>query len=163
MAKKVLTLCLICKDDAILLGMKKRGFGMGRWNGFGGKVHEGETIEEATKRELLEESGLTATTLKKVGVLQFSWQSPHRRPAGEAGEDDILEVHSFQALDFSGEPQETEEMKPQWFSISEIPFDKMWPDDKYWFPLFLEGKQFQGRFLFDNDNNVVEYDLKEVI
>ncbi|MSU60307.1 MAG: 8-oxo-dGTP diphosphatase [Candidatus Staskawiczbacteria bacterium] len=154
MSKKVLTLCLICREGAILLGMKKRGFGMGKWNGFGGKVNEGETIEDATKRELLEESGLTATTLEKVGILRFNWQGK---------EEDILEVHSFKALDFSGEPMETEEMKPQWFSIKDIPFEKMWPDDKYWVPLFLEGKKFEGKFLYDNENNVVEYDLKEVI
>lgn len=152
MNKKILTLCLICRDGKILLGMKKRGFGMGNWNGFGGKVQEGETIEDATKRELLEESGLTATELKKVGVLQFSWQGK---------EDEILEVHSFKAVDFMGQPQETEEMKPEWFAIKDIPFEKMWADDKYWFPLFLENKQFEGRFLFDESNNIVEYELHE--
>ncbi len=40
--KKVLTLVYILKDDQILLGMKKRGFGVGKWNGFGGKVKLGE-------------------------------------------------------------------------------------------------------------------------
>jgi len=25
-------------DDQVLLGMKKRGFGEGKWNGFGGKL-----------------------------------------------------------------------------------------------------------------------------
>lgn len=34
----------------VLLGMKKRGFGAGKWNGFGGKVQPGETIEEAARR-----------------------------------------------------------------------------------------------------------------
>ncbi|CAN0505072.1 unnamed protein product, partial [Ectocarpus sp. 12 AP-2014] len=36
-------------DDSkeILLGMKKRGFGEGKWNGFGGKVESGESVEEA--------------------------------------------------------------------------------------------------------------------
>jgi hypothetical protein len=29
----------------ICLAMKKRGFGVGRWNGAGGKVSQGETIE----------------------------------------------------------------------------------------------------------------------
>ncbi len=43
--KTILTLCLIVDDGRILLGMKKRGFGAGRWNGFGGKVEEGESIE----------------------------------------------------------------------------------------------------------------------
>lgn len=47
---KVLTLALIRNQQRVLLGMKKRGFGQGLWNGFGGKVEEGETIKEAAKR-----------------------------------------------------------------------------------------------------------------
>jgi hypothetical protein len=39
--KKLLTLCIVHQNDKVLLGMKKRGFGMGRWNGFGGKVEAG--------------------------------------------------------------------------------------------------------------------------
>jgi len=56
--KKILTLCIIHQHPKILLGMKKRGHGEGKWNGFGGKVEEGETIEEATRRETKEESGV---------------------------------------------------------------------------------------------------------
>ena len=50
MNKKIQTLCLIYQHPKLLLGMKKRGFGAGRWNGFGGKLHENESIEEATKK-----------------------------------------------------------------------------------------------------------------
>lgn len=32
------------KQKQILLAMKKRGFGVGKWNGAGGKVEDGETI-----------------------------------------------------------------------------------------------------------------------
>ncbi len=149
--KKILTLCIIQKDEQVLLGLKKRGFGAGRWNGFGGKVHDGETIEEAAKRELLEEAGIVVEDLEKVGILDFSWH----------GKPEILEVHIFKARDFKGEPAESEEMKPQWFAVSQIPFDKMWPDDKYWFPLFLAGKKFRGKFLFDESDNVLEYSLFE--
>ena len=49
---KLLTLLFVVESDRVLLGMKKRGFGAGRWNGFGGKVDKGETIEEAAKRYL---------------------------------------------------------------------------------------------------------------
>ena len=151
MSRKILTLCLIQKDGQMLLGMKKRGFGMGKWNGFGGKVGGGETIEEAMRRELREESGLTAIMLEKVGVLDFSWK---------AKPEDILEVNIFKA-DVSGQPVETEEMVPQWFDIDEIPFESMWADDKYWIPLFLEGKNFKGEFIFDGDNNIVSHTLHE--
>ena len=49
--KRIDTLVLITdRFQRILLGMKKRGFGSGKWNGFGGKVEPNETIEDAAKR-----------------------------------------------------------------------------------------------------------------
>src|SRR5262245_31356677 len=102
--RKLLTLCFACKEKEILLGMKKRGFGEGRWNGFGGKVEEGETIEEAAIREMREECGIESKTLKEIGVLDFTFDN----------EEKVLEVHIFKVTDFSGTPVETEEMKPQW-------------------------------------------------
>jgi 8-oxo-dGTP pyrophosphatase MutT (NUDIX family) len=147
---KILTLCIIQKDGKVLLGMKKRGFGEGKWNGFGGKVQDGETIEDAAKRELFEEAGISADDLQKLGVLDFSW---------EAKPKEILQVHIFKAAEFSGEPTEGEEMKPQWFGVSQIPFEKMWSSDEYWFPLFLEGKEFKGKFIFNERNEVLKYEL----
>ena len=49
---KLLTLLFVLEPSRVLLGMKKRGFGAGRWNGFGGKVQTEETIEEAAIRQL---------------------------------------------------------------------------------------------------------------
>lgn len=154
MSKKIQTLCLIRKDNQILLGMKKRGFGAGRWNGFGGKMHDGETIEEATKREVKEEAGITIENIEKVGNIQFEFQ----------GNPEILDVHIFKAEEFSSAPAETEEMKPQWFNVDEIPFENMWPDDIYWMTLFLENKKFIGKFLFDQENNtkIIEHNLEIV-
>ena len=60
--RKVLTLVLLRKGSRVLLGMKKRGFGAGKWNGFGGKVEAGETVVEAAAREVQEECGLTVKT-----------------------------------------------------------------------------------------------------
>ncbi len=51
-AKKILTLCFFERGDEVLLGMKKRGFGVGLWNGFGGKVEAGEAVEAAAHVEL---------------------------------------------------------------------------------------------------------------
>ena len=150
--KKSLTLCIIHQHPNVLLGMKKRGFGEGRWNGFGGKVQFGESMEEAAKRELQEEAGINVENLEKAGVLEFSWQ----------GKSEILEVHIFSAQNFDGIPTESEEMKPQWFHKDEIPFDEMWPDDRYWFPLLFAGKKFTGKFLFGEGDAVLEYELSEL-
>ena len=147
--KKQLTLCIIHKSDKVLLGMKKRGFGVGNWNGFGGKVMAGETIKKAATRELFEESGIKPTAMEKLGVLDFSWE----------GKPEILQVTVFKVKNFSGVPRETEEMKPRWFLVNEIPYQKMWPDDAYWFPLFLKNKKFQGKFIFNSRNQIIKHEL----
>ncbi len=150
--KKIMTLCVVHIHPHVLLGMKKRGFGMGRWNGFGGKVCVGEDIKEAAERELFEEASIHARDLERVGVVNFQ----------EENKPDILEVHIFRVSDFTGEPKEGEEMRPEWFSVDTIPFHKMWPDDAHWFPLFLAGKKFRGDFLFDEKNAILKHSLFEV-
>jgi hypothetical protein len=52
-------------------------------------------------------------------------------------------------------------MKPRWFGIKEIPFQEMWPSDRYWFPLLLGGKKFKGKFIHKDLDNILEYELKE--
>lgn len=148
----VQTLCLIYQHPRILLGMKKRGFGQGRWNGFGGKVMAGEKIEDAVKREVGEEIGVVVNEIQKFGRIIFEFQD----------KTDTIEVHFFKTNNFNGEPAESDEMKPAWFNIKEIPFDKMWPDDKYWVPLFLKDKKFTGKFVFNNNDEITEYKLDEV-
>ncbi|MEK7642737.1 MAG: 8-oxo-dGTP diphosphatase [Patescibacteria group bacterium] len=147
--KKQLTLCIICKDRQVLLGMKKRGFGVGRWNGFGGKVENKETIETSAIREMKEEVNLEPKEMHKVGIIEFSFENDPK----------ILEVHIFKVGDFIGEPKESEEMKPEWFNFDEIPFQQMWPDDEYWFPYLLNGKLFRGKYHFDRPSDA-EYSAK---
>jgi len=150
--KKVLTLCIVHQHPKVLLGMKKRGFGKGRWNGFGGKVEKGETVENAAKREIREEAGIEISKMDKLGVVEFEfWGNP-----------EISEVHIFCAEEFEGIPAESDEMKPKWFEVSELPFDQMWPDDRHWFPLFLERKNFKGKFSFDENDKIIDFYLSEV-
>ncbi len=152
MMKKIFTLCLIYNNTHLLLGYKKRGFGVGRWNGFGGKVANGETTLEAAKRELKEEANIESQNIKKRGVINFSFKE---RP-------EVLEVHFFSVNEFTGEPKETEEMNPQWFHFDQIPYDNMWPDDKYWLPILLAGKNFRGKFYFKDLNTILDYKIEEI-
>ncbi|HZJ40645.1 MAG TPA: 8-oxo-dGTP diphosphatase [Candidatus Saccharimonadales bacterium] len=146
---KQLTLVIICQANQVLLGMKKRGFGAGRWNGFGGKVELGETIVEAAARELLEEANIVANNLEDSGILNFKF--------ADATPD--LQVHVFRVTEFSGEPLETEEMRPQWFKFEDIPYERMWADDIFWLPLLIKGEKFKGEFVFDKPSTA-EYAAK---
>ena len=138
-----MTLGIVHQKPKVLLGLKKRGFGEGRWNGFGGKLQEGETIEQAARREMEEESGIVAGRLEKAGILTFEFKD----------DPTLLEVHLFKVHDFEGEPIESEEMRPIWFHESEIPFEDMWSDDVLWFPYFLENRKFRGHFMLDTGAN----------
>lgn len=149
---KLLTLVMVVQPQRILLGMKKRGFGAGRWNGFGGKVQQGETIEEAAKRELWEESDLTTDALQKIGNIKFEF----------VGSTELLDVHIFRTDAFKGEPSESEEMRPEWFSLDEIPYEGMWPDDRIWLPLLLQKKKFLAYFKFEGHDKILDYTLEEV-
>lgn len=129
--------------------MKKRGFGQGRWNGFGGKVAEGEDIVSAAKRELLEECGIIAEELEEAGVLEFEFPN----------ESNFIQVNIFRVTKYSGSLFESEEMMPKWFDIAEIPFSEMWPDDQFWLPLFLEGKKVKGKFIFEGMDKIIGHEL----
>jgi hypothetical protein len=55
-------------------------------------------------------------------------------------------------------------MKPQWFNLDKIPYSDMWPDDKYWLPMLLRGKNFSGKFWFQdsaNTDKITKYELQE--
>jgi len=137
----------------ICLAMKKRGFGINKWNGVGGKVQEDkETIEEAAKRETMEEIGVDISTDDLEKVAELSFYFPHNF------EWDQL-VHVYFVENWEGEPKESEEMKPQWFSLKDIPFKDMWSDDIFWLPEVLKGNFVTGSFKFEENETIKEKDI----
>jgi 8-oxo-dGTP pyrophosphatase MutT (NUDIX family) len=153
-AMKLSTLCFLLKDDQILLAMKKRGFGEGKWNGVGGKVEEGESVEHAALREMEEEIGTTAdeADLEPVGMLRFRSLSNEKLN---------WDVRVFFLRAWRGEPRESEEMRPQWYPINQLPFESMWPDDKHWFPHLLAGEKIAADFEFNTaGDDFVDFSIK---
>jgi 8-oxo-dGTP pyrophosphatase MutT (NUDIX family) len=148
---KLLTVCVILDGNRVLLGRKKRGFGTGLWNGFGGKLMPGETLEQGAVRETREEAGIEVKNLLKRGVIIFEFK----------GNPVLMEVHFWSTSDFSGTPVETEEMAPQWFDTAAIPYDQMFADDRYWFPLLLAGKNFAGTASFTDEYTMLHHDIHE--
>ncbi len=133
------TLVYLMKGNKVLFIEKKRGFGAGFINGVGGKVEEGETIEECAVHEVKEEVGLKVKSLKKQGVILFINNNVEH----------IL-VHVFTSENFEGTPKESEEAKPFWIEKDKIPFEKTWGDDKFWLPHILNGGFVYAEFEFKN-------------
>lgn len=143
------TLCFPITDGKVLLAMKKRGFGMGKWNGPGGKVEAGETPEQACVRETREETGLEVETLEHRGIIEFVYE---RMPEWDT------ECHVFVATGAQGIAAETEEMRPRWYAIADVPYGEMWEDDVIWLPGVLAGGMVHMRFYFDAQDVLVRHE-----
>jgi len=135
------TLMFIVKDGQILLIEKKRGLGAGKINGPGGKIDPGETPLQAVIRETREELLITPVNSRKIGELWFAMSdSPD------------IQCHVYRADDHEGEPTETDEAEPVWTQVEEIPYHRMWEDDRHWLPLLLDEVTFHGRFVFEGES-----------
>lgn len=145
------TVCFLIRGDPpaeILLGLKKIGFGLGKIVGFGGRVEAGESIEAAAVRELEEETGITAAVEHLIPCGRLSFLFPAKPEWSQ-------DIHVFLLYQWSGEPQESVEIKPAWVKLDQLPFERMWDDARYWMPLVLQGKRIEARFVYNTDNQTV--------
>ena len=154
MRKMEITLLLMIKDGKILLGEKKKGFGKGKLNGPGGKIEPGETPEQGMIRETREEVGITPTKYKEMGTVEFvEWYK---------GEEQNVIFYLYVATEYEGKLKESDELKPYWFDLDNIPYDKMFEDDSYWMPIVLEGNKIQAFFEYDKEWKMVRHEVKIV-
>jgi ADP-ribose pyrophosphatase YjhB (NUDIX family) len=123
--------------DEVLLARKTRKIGIGKWNGWGGKVERGETVREAAIRELKGESNLEAKPedLEFVGTLHF------KNP------DLLVHVETFLLRKWRGKLQaKKDEMKdPTWFPVSNLPVpEEFMAGDPYFLPQLLKGEKIMA-------------------
>jgi len=146
------TLCYLIRGNPpseILLGLKKAGFGEGKYGGLGGKIEAGETVTMAAVRELQEEAGVQVfeKDLQPMGLMTFLFPA---RP------DWSQVVHVSLVTKWDGDPVESTEMIPAWFAIDGIPFEHMWQDVCHWLPRVLAGDRVRASFTFKEDNETVD-------
>lgn len=141
-------LCLVRRLAAtgpeVLLGMKKTGFGAGKWVGLGGHIEPGEKPAAAAVREVEEESGLLvpADSLQHMASIQFRFPT---RPSWDQDTD------VFMTWVFQGEPAESDEVAPRWFAEPAVPLGLMWHDAQFWLPLVLAGEHMDLLVTFAAD------------
>lgn len=105
-------------------------------------------------RETEEEINVTPTKYEKVGLMEFDEYY--------IGNKQNLVFHLYIAYEWVGDPTESEEMSPKWFKIDDIPYDNMFPDDKYWLPLILDGKKIKAYFEFDEEWNLLNKKIEDL-
>jgi 8-oxo-dGTP diphosphatase len=128
----------------VLLGLKKTGFGAGKWVGLGGHIEPGEKPADAAAREVAEESSLivSADGLDHLASIEFRFPF---RPSW----DQTAQVYVTWA--YEGEAAESDEISPRWFGEDELPLDLMWDDAKYWLPSVLAGEHVDVTVTFAAD------------
>jgi 8-oxo-dGTP pyrophosphatase MutT (NUDIX family) len=143
------TLTYIFKDNQVLLAMKKRGYGVGKLCGPGGKLHDGEAHLQAAIRETEEEIGVTPDIQEPIGHILF-----HDIELGS------WTCTVYRTEKFIGDPVESEEMKPQWFDVAEIPYDSMWSGDDKWMPHVVNGQRFTAEMWYDGEQHNTQADIQ---
>lgn len=53
-------------------------------------------------------------------------------------------------------------MKPEWFDIKNIPYEKMWDGDEYWISRVVKGEKVRGKFTFNDKEKVIKKLLTRV-
>jgi 8-oxo-dGTP pyrophosphatase MutT (NUDIX family) len=147
-------------NTRILLGKKKRGFGKGFYNCFGGKLEKskGEDKHPArgAVRELLEETGIAVplSVMEKgsVGTINFTFEDRDVNKAmkvhlycvflSDGGVQDVnlqrmqpLPTVTIDANQIKG----CDEIEPEWFdNVYDIPLHQMFADDTLWLTMLLK-------------------------
>ncbi|WP_331377421.1 8-oxo-dGTP diphosphatase [Sinomonas humi] len=132
----------------VLLGRKKRGFGLGKIVGLGGHLEPGETAAEAAARELFEEAGVTLVegAMRPAGTVEFRFPA---RPEWD------MECSMFTCTRWTGKIVETEEIVPAWYPASALPLTDMWQDADHWLPVVLSGVASDFLVIMAEDNETV--------
>jgi 8-oxo-dGTP diphosphatase len=141
----VATVCFIRRNAKVLLQERAAGrVWAGRLNGPGGKVAAGETPIDAIVREVLEETQLHIIDPKRHGVLDLVFGEPERSR---------LAVVVFSCDRFAGSARGGREGRLRWYPEDRLPFDRLWPDMRYWLPTVLDGGTTTGVCTYDEDGD----------
>lgn len=106
-------------------------------------------------RECIEEVGLKPINYNYVARIVFNRVID--------GEVNASIVHVYTCSEWVGKLIETSEMKPFWFDLNAIPYDRMMDNDKYWLPQVLNGEKIKAIFELTEDYQTINYEIESML
>ena len=148
------TLCYVRDQNKTLMlhrVKKENDMHEGKWNGLGGKFHQGESPEDCVIREVKEESGLEINNPKLKGFITF--------PNFSKNVD--WHVFMFVAEEFKGDLIESAEGNLEWIKNEDLVCLNLWEGDKIFLEWFDQNRFFSAKFNYQNgkltDHSVIFY------
>lgn len=117
----------------------------GKWIAAGGKLEQGESIDECAVREVTEETGLKMNSFTKRAVVQF---------ISDIFEDEEMHIYTSDDFEQICEPV-SDEGQFEWIPVSEIFTLNLWEGDRIFLKYLLEGRAyFEMRLEYRGDTLV---------
>ena len=142
------TLCYIEKDDSYLMlhrTKKEHDINKGKWIGVGGHFEQDESPDECVRREVLEETGLTLSSLSLRGIVTF---------ISGSGINEYMFLYT--ASGFSGDLTDCSEGDLEWVKRSKIKDLTLWEGDKIFLKLLADDAPFFSlKLVYDGGDNLV--------
>ncbi len=120
------------KRETLLVHRNGRGGDphFGKYNGLGGKMEPGESIQHCLNRELLEEAGIVCEVAVLRGTINWTGFGPD-------GEDWFGFIYRIDR--YSGTPyQQNSEGELLWYPVKDLAQLPMWEGDRFFLPLVFD-------------------------
>ena len=143
------TVCYLKKENQVLMIKFSKKWGQ-VYAPPGGKFESGETPLDCIIREFKEETGLTLINPKLQGISY--WKD---------SEEGIIFIYT--ADKYEGELNSiSEEGELEWINVDDLPSIKQFDQNDKFTPYLFKDKLFEGKFLLNDDCEVIEYEIREM-
>ena len=133
----------------LLRNKRQKDLNKNKYVGVGGHVEEGESIVEAMKREIKEETSLIVKEYKYRGLVYFN--------NGEYEEN----MYLFHVTSFDGVVRECDEGTLYWIPKKEIFNLNLWEGDKYFLKPFMETDEMINLKMYYKGDKLVRWEKNE--